>query len=134
MFGLRTSPIRYYEEIGLLPHPVRKNGQRCYDHSVLYRRAVIRRARKTAFTLEEIRQLFFGFRPDTPPPKRWHQLSERKTAELRDRIRRLKSMATLLKRMEECRCDALDECGKRILQAEKAKVGSQEKLEGRGKN
>jgi len=61
MFGLRTSGIRYYEEIGFLPHPVRKNGQRCYDNSVLYRLAVVQRAREMGFTLDEIRELFFGF-------------------------------------------------------------------------
>ena len=58
---------------------------------------------------------FSGFPPGTRPPKRWHQLSQRKIAELRGRITRLKAMETLLKRVEDCRCDALDECGERIL-------------------
>jgi hypothetical protein len=66
--------------------------------------------------LEEIRELFFGFPPGTRPPKRWHKLSQRKIAELRNRMKRLKLMETLLKRMENCRCDALDECGEKILQ------------------
>jgi hypothetical protein len=76
---------------------------------------VVQRARETGFTLDEIRELFFGFPPGTRPPKRWHQLSQRKIAELRERIRRLKAMETLLQRVEGCRCDALDECGERIL-------------------
>ena len=117
VFGLRTSAIRYYEEIGILPPPLRKNGQRCYDNAVLHRVAVVRRARETGFTLEEIRELFFGFRPDTPPPKRWQELSKRKIAELDNRIKQLKSMETLLKRMKECHCDALDQCGEKILRA-----------------
>jgi len=115
VFGLRTSAIRYYEQIGILPRAMRKNGQRRYDNSVLFRLAVVQRARETGFTLEEIRELFFGFPPGTRPPKRWHQLSQRKIAELRDRMKRLKLMETLLKRLENCRCDALDECGERIL-------------------
>src|SRR6516164_1854619 len=115
VFGLHTSAIRYYEQIGILPPPLRKNGQRCYDKAVLYRLAVIRHAQETGFTLDEIKELFFGFRPGTRPPKRWHQLSQRKIAELRGRITRLKAMETLLKRVEDCRCDALDECGERIL-------------------
>ena len=78
VFGLRTSAIRYYEQIGILPPPLRKNGQRCYDKSVLYRLAVVQRAREMGFTLDEIRELFFGFEPGTSPPKRWHQLSKRK--------------------------------------------------------
>jgi MerR family transcriptional regulator, redox-sensitive transcriptional activator SoxR len=116
VFGLRTSAIRYYEQIGILPPPMRKNGQRRYDNSALFRLAVVQRARETGFTLEEIRELFFGFPPGTPPPKRWHQLSQRKIAELRERMKRLKLMETLLKRVENCRCDALDECGEKILQ------------------
>jgi hypothetical protein len=65
--------------------------------------------------LEEIREFFFGFPPGTRPPKRWQQLSQRKIAELRERMKRLQLMETLLKRVEKCRCDALDECGERIL-------------------
>ena len=115
VFGLRTSAIRYYEQIGILPQPMRKNGQRRYDNSALFRLAVVQRAREMGFTLEEIRELFFGFPPGTRPPKRWYQLSQRKIAEFRDRMKRLKLMETLLKRVEDCRCDALDECGEKLL-------------------
>ena len=115
VFGLRTSAIRYYEQIGILPPPMRKNGQRRYGNNALFRLAVVQRARETGFTLEEIRELFFGFPPGTPPPKRWHKLSERKIAELQERMKRLKLMESLLKRVENCRCDALEECGEKIL-------------------
>jgi MerR family redox-sensitive transcriptional activator SoxR len=115
VFGLRASAIRYYEQIGILPRPMRKNGQRCYDNSALFRLAVVQRARETGFTLEEIRELFFGFPSGTRPPKRWQQLSQRKIAELRQRMKRLELMETLLKRVGDCRCDALDECGEKIL-------------------
>ena len=116
VFGLRTSAIRYYEQIGILPPPLRKNGQRCYDKSVLYRLAVVQRGREMGFTLDEIRELFFGFEPGTSPPKRWHQLSKRKIEELRNRMKRLKMMETQLKRMEKCHCAALEECGEKLLQ------------------
>ena len=115
VFGIRTSAIRYYEKIGILPLPSRRSGQRRYGESVLFRLAVIQRARETGFTLDEIRRLFFGFRPGTRPPKRWRELSERKLTELQDRMERLKTMETLLKRLENCRCSALDECGKKLL-------------------
>ena len=115
VFGLRTSAIRYYEQIGILPPPVRKNGQRRYEKSVLFRLAVVRRAQESGFTLEEIRELFFGFRAATRPPKRWHELSERKIAELQLRMKRLKLMQTLLKQMQDCRCNALEDCGKKLL-------------------
>jgi MerR family redox-sensitive transcriptional activator SoxR len=120
VFGLRTSAIRYYEQIGILPPAMRKNGQRRYDNSALFRLAVVQRARETGFTLEEIRELFFGFPPGTPPPKRWHQLSQRKIAELRERMKRLQLMETLLKRVEDCRCHALEDCGEKILRQGRA--------------
>ena len=121
VFGLRTSAIRYYEQIGILPPPMRKNGRRRYDDSAIFRLAVVQRARETGFTLEEIRELFFGFTEGTPPPKRWHQLSQRKVAELGERIKRLQLMEALLKRVGECRCDALDQCGERILRQTRKK-------------
>ena len=116
VFGLRTSAIRYYEQIGILPQPLRRNGQRCYDNGVLFRLAVVQRTREMGFTLDEIRELFFGFEPGTAPPNRWHQLSKRKIAELRNRMKRLKVMETLLKRMEKCHCAVLEECGEKLLQ------------------
>ena len=115
VFGLRTSAIRYYEQIGLLPQAARRNGQRRYDRSVLFRLAIVQRAREIGFSLDEIRELFFGFRPGTPPPKRWRQLSDRKVVELRNRMKRLKMMETLLKRMQNCQCGALEECGEKLL-------------------
>jgi MerR family redox-sensitive transcriptional activator SoxR len=115
VFGLKTSAIRYYEEMGVLPPPLRKNGQRRYDRSVLFRLAVIERARQTGFTLDEIRELFGGFLPATRPPQRWRKLSERKIAELRARMKHLKLMETLLRQMQYCRCDALQECGEKLL-------------------
>jgi DNA-binding transcriptional MerR regulator len=41
VFGLRTSAIRYYEQIGILPRPMRKNGRRRYDDSAIFRLAVV---------------------------------------------------------------------------------------------
>jgi MerR family redox-sensitive transcriptional activator SoxR len=115
VFGIRTSAIRYYEQIGILPLPLRRSGQRRYSENVLFRLAVIQRARETGFTLDEIRKLFFGFRPGTSPPKRWRELSGQKLKQLQDRMMHLKTMGALLKRMENCRCAALDECGRKLL-------------------
>ena len=82
-FGLRPSAIRYYEQIGILPEALRTSGQRRYDGSVLRRLAVIQRAQHTGFTLDEIKELFFGFKPGTPPSKRWQEMSQRKAGRTR---------------------------------------------------
>lgn len=113
--GVQASAIRYYEQIGLLPAAERVSGQRRYDTTVLYRLAVIQRARQSGFTLEEIRRLFFGFRGSTRASERWEQLSRKKLAELDDLMDGIKTMQGLMRRMmENCQCATLDECGEGI--------------------
>jgi MerR family redox-sensitive transcriptional activator SoxR len=115
---LRPSAIRYYERIGLLPPAERLSGQRRYDPTVLYRLAIIQRARQLGFTLTEIRHLFFGFRGITRPSERWRTLSQRKLAELDHLMDGIKAVRGVLKKlMTKCRCDTLDQCGRGIFQS-----------------
>jgi MerR family transcriptional regulator, redox-sensitive transcriptional activator SoxR len=114
---LRPSAIRYYERIGLLPRAERLSGQRRYDPAVLYRLAIIQRARQLGFTLTEIRHLFFGFREVTRASERWRTLSQRKLAELDHLMEGIKAVRGVLKKlMTKCRCDTLDQCGKAMFQ------------------
>ena len=116
--GLRASAIRYYEQIGILPPAHRVSGQRRYDPTVLYRLAIIQRARQLGFTLTEIRQLFFGFRDSTRASERWRTLSQRKLAELDHLMEGIKAVRALLKKlMTKCQCKTLDECGKGMLRS-----------------
>jgi MerR family redox-sensitive transcriptional activator SoxR len=116
--GLQPSAIRYYEQIGLLPPAQRMSGLRRYDSLVLYRLAVIQQARQLGFTLDEIRQLFIGFRDGAPASERWQKLSQRKLAELEGLMDGIKTMRRLLKKMMlNCRCDTLDQCGKEIFRS-----------------
>ncbi|HXM22763.1 MAG TPA: MerR family transcriptional regulator [Terriglobales bacterium] len=113
--GLQPSAIRYYEQIGILRPAQRMSGQRRYDTTVLYRLAVIQRARQTGFSLDEIRELFFGFRDAAPASQRWQKLSRRKLAELEELMGQIKTMRHLLQKMMDCcRCDTLDQCGRGI--------------------
>jgi MerR family redox-sensitive transcriptional activator SoxR len=116
--GLRPSAIRYYEGIGLLPPAPRMTGQRRYDASILYRLAIVQMARQLGFTLDEIRQLFFGFGNSTRASDRWRKLSRRKLAELDNLMDGIKAVRRLLKRMmRNCRCETLDQCGKGIFRS-----------------
>ena len=113
--GLRPSAIRYYEQIGILLPPERISGQRRYDNSAVYRLSVVQRAREIGFTLDEIRELFFGFRNATPASRRWQALSDRKLAELEAMTERIHTIQGLLHRMKErCHCETLEQCGKGI--------------------
>jgi MerR family redox-sensitive transcriptional activator SoxR len=116
--GLRPSAIRYYEQIGLLPPAQRMGKQRRYDTTTLYRLAIIQRARQLGFTLDEIRQLFFGFGNVTRASERWQKLSLRKLAELDNLMDGIKAVRRLLKKMmQNCGCETLDQCGKGIFRS-----------------
>ena len=119
--GLRPSAIRYYEQIGLLPPATRSCGQRRYDSTVLYRLAIVQRARQLGFSLEEIRQLFFGFRNVTRASERWQKLSQRKLAELDTLMVDIKTVRRLLRKMiDRCHCDTLEQCGRGIFRTRSA--------------
>jgi MerR family redox-sensitive transcriptional activator SoxR len=116
--GLQPSAIRYYEQIGLVPRAERISGQRRYDTTALYRLAVIQRARQLGFTLEEVRELFFGFRSAPRASERWQAMSAKKLAELDALMKEIKTMRRLLRKMmDRCHCETLDQCGKGIFQS-----------------
>jgi MerR family redox-sensitive transcriptional activator SoxR len=119
--GLRTSAIRYYEQIGILAPARRVSGQRRYDETVLYRLAVVQRAQDAGFTLDEIRRLFFGFSPATPVSERWKRIAERKLVELDAKIAKIQSMRKLLEKLQSCcECETVERCGAGILRSRKA--------------
>lgn len=114
--GLRPSAIRYYEQMKILPAARRISGQRRYDVGTVHQLAVLRRAKEVGFTLDEIRQLFFGFRKSTPLSIRWRKIAKKKQSELEDQISRIQAMKDLLQRLQTvCECDTLNQCGAGIL-------------------
>jgi MerR family transcriptional regulator, mercuric resistance operon regulatory protein len=55
--GCNIETIRYYERIGVLPHPRRNGRYRCYRPEEIGRLVFVRRARELGFTLDEVRAL-----------------------------------------------------------------------------
>lgn len=113
--GLRSSAIRYYEQLGIVPPAHRVSGQRRYDEAALYRLVTLQRARQIGFSLDEIRQLFFGFRKGTSPSARWKKLSQQKLAELDRLVNEIKAIQLVLQEQGRCGCATLEECGKGLL-------------------
>ena len=108
--GVRASALRYYERIGLLPEPRRVSGQRRYTEDVLIRLAGIQVAKRAGFTIDEIKQLFHGFRDDAAPSERWAELAQEKLVEIDDLIRRAQTMRRLIEEGIRCGCTSLEEC------------------------
>jgi MerR family redox-sensitive transcriptional activator SoxR len=111
---VNASTLRYYESIGLLPSPERKNGQRRYAESLLDRIRFIKIAQLTGFTIQEIAVLLEGFEPDVSLSDRWEKMAENKRSELEDRKKQINSMLEILDDGLNCKCLTWSECYTKI--------------------
>ena len=112
--GLRTSAVRYYEEIGILPEPERVNGRRRYGPEAVERLEVIRFAQAAGLSLDEIRVLFHGFGEAVPPPPRWQEVATRKLRELDEQAARMGRMRRVLEATLACGCVTLEDCAREV--------------------
>ena len=115
--GLRPSALRYYERLGLIPAPLRHSGRREYGPEALSHLAVVRFARECGFSLGETRQLVRGFDRRVAASGRLATLAQGKLREMDTLIERAKTMKALLRRISRCRCDTLEECGRKLTRA-----------------
>src|SRR6202453_4054612 len=84
--GVAATTLRYYEQIGRVPVPVRVGGQRRYEESVLARLEVIGLCKAAGFTLDEIQVLFADDAPGRPASR---ALAEVKLTEIDARMESL---------------------------------------------
>ncbi|QTH45322.1 MerR family transcriptional regulator [Cohnella sp. LGH] len=108
--GTTTSALRYYEQIGLLQPPHRKNGKRVYDVEVLGRIETIKLAQSAGFQIQEIKQLLDGFDLQVAPSERWRLMAMRKQNELEAKIQQMTRMKTILANSVNCDCLSWEEC------------------------
>lgn len=106
--AVRTSLIRYYERIGLLPAPERVSGQRRYDESVLRRLAVIGVAQRAGLSLDEIAELVRA--GSEPISDDLREMAERKLPEIEALIDRAQRVRAWLQTAAGCGCQTIDEC------------------------
>lgn len=109
--GIRTSSIRYYESVGVLPEPDRIAGQRRYSSEILTRLRFIGVAQNAGFSLEEIRELLgdSGGAP-TANPQRLQALARRKLPGVEELIARTEAMKSWLQAAADCQCPTLEAC------------------------
>jgi len=108
--GIRTSAIRFYESVGLLPKPPRQGGWRRYDPSILERLQVILAAREVGFSIEEIRTLLKEFPKEDSPSKRWQKLARKKLPDLEAAIQRTMALKYLIEAGIDCDCENIALC------------------------
>jgi MerR family redox-sensitive transcriptional activator SoxR len=108
--GIRTSAIRYYESIGVLPQARRTNGRRRYSIDVLSTLAIVKLAQQAGFSVAEIKTLLNGFASDTPASERWQAMSGPKLSAVDALIVQLHARKQLLGTTLQCSCTHLDDC------------------------
>ena len=105
---VKTSLIRYYEDIGLLPEPERLSGQRRYDRTVLRRLAVIDVAQRAGMSLDEIRLLVEHGNEAMSAQLR--ELAARRLPEIDALIERAERVRAWLETATGCDCQSIDDC------------------------
>jgi MerR family redox-sensitive transcriptional activator SoxR len=123
-FELKTSAIRYYERVGVLPEPARASGQRRYGADAIKRLAILDVAKRAGFTLDEARVLLQRSDAGSPAFESLRELAARKLPEVDALITRAQAMRTWLLTASDCSCTTLDVCAlfDRDLQSPRAAV------------
>jgi len=108
--GKPPSAIRYYEEIGLLPEPVRVRGKRGYGAAAVRTLAVIDTGQRAGLTLDEIKTLLSASPDDTAAIDRLREVADRKLPEIATLIKRSELVRGWLECAARCECPSLDDC------------------------
>jgi MerR family transcriptional regulator, redox-sensitive transcriptional activator SoxR len=109
-FGLKTSAIRYYERVGVLPEAARESGQRRYGPDAVRRLEVLEVAKRAGFTLDEARLLLERSEAGSPAFESLRELAARKLPEVEALIARANEMRSWLLTATDCSCTSLDVC------------------------
>lgn len=98
--GVKVPTIRYYEGIGLLPVPLRSEGnRRQYNSGDLKRLIFIRHARELGFEIDAIRALFALQDRPNQSCEAVDQIARERLVEVEQRITSLHALKEELKRM-----------------------------------
>lgn len=109
-FGLKTSAIRYYERVGVLPEPERESGQRRYGADAIKRLEILEVAKRAGFSLDEARVLLQRTEAGDPAFESVRALAARKLPEVERLIERAEAMRAWLLTATDCSCTTLDVC------------------------
>jgi MerR family transcriptional regulator, redox-sensitive transcriptional activator SoxR len=108
--GVKASAIRFYEQQGVLPEPMRFGGQRRYTEDAVRRLGIIDVAKQAGFSLDEARLLLTSADAGAPVSTQLRQLSQRKLPELDALIERAEAMRRWLTVATDCGCDSFEAC------------------------
>lgn len=108
--GRPASSIRYYEQIGLLPEPIRVSGQRRYPDHYVRTLAVIETAQRAGLSLDEIKILLEAAGGGKGANEELRSIASRKLTQVTAEIDRAILVRKWLEKASRCECPDLDEC------------------------
>lgn len=110
--GLRTSTIRYYESIDVLPSPRRVGKQRRYDPAIFERLAFIQTTQALGFSLNDIHVLFHHQKQNGEASfsDLWHTLARQKLDAVEQLIQHAHTVKAQLEQGLGCGCPDLAAC------------------------
>jgi MerR family redox-sensitive transcriptional activator SoxR len=102
--GMPASAIRFYESLGILPRPARRNGVRVYDRGIIEQLRVLRFFRSAGVSTEALAGMFAGDNAIAKTQSR-HAIVFKRIGELDELIAEARSMKRRLKKLLDCRCE-----------------------------
>lgn len=110
--GLPAKTIRYYEDIGLVPSPARRDsGFRDYGDRDVHLLRFVARARSLGFTVEECRQLLALWQDQDRAAGDVKRLTEERIALIDDKIAQLQDLRASLSHLaRSCRGGNRPDC------------------------
>ncbi len=110
--GVRAKTIRYYESIGLIPEPPRReSGYRDYGLPDIETLKFVQRARNLGFTIKDVSDLLNLWNDKNRASSRVKELTQRHIQEIEGRIDELESMRrTLIDLSNKCHGDDRPDC------------------------
>lgn len=110
--GVKVPTIRYYEQMGLLSHAERSEGnQRRYSRSERDRLSFIKHARELGLTIEAIRELIDLSQHPEKPCAEADRIAAEQLATVRQKIAKLKKLEAELERIStQCHSNHVRDC------------------------
>jgi MerR family mercuric resistance operon transcriptional regulator len=110
--GVNIETIRYYERIGVMPAPSRKNGrQRIYEESHVQRLTFVRRGRELGFALDDMRTLLALADRGEEACAETKEMTLRHLTDVRGKIASLRKLERALREMTDaCRPGQQSSC------------------------
>ena len=109
--GLRTSHIRFYEKVGVLPEPERVSGHRRYREDVMHRLSMIDVAQRAGLSLDEIAPLTGPENRSADTSRHIRALADEKLPHIEALIARAQAVKHWLEVAQSCDCESVDVCG-----------------------